>query len=299
MPKVMLAFPMKDQETGIAIKEALESNDCETTVIDADRQLKELFHTYNMMGGEFDIVLMSRTVNFYDDMVRIKKYHGDKSKLVVWNTDVRDKIENWGRLLYMFGYADYYFDGCEGVIDEFKKKNIKARHLPQGLDHRRYFPMKPTEWMKREYGCVVGFIGNIVRGIHHEREQFLQTISASGVNFKHFSRMYKDDHNYCVACSMVNMAMSVRPELKNCYSVRDWKILGAAGVLMERHHPGIEEYFNGYVTPYTDVNDFMKKLTEITQNYDKYSEKAKEASKWVHENHTYTHRIKDMLEIVL
>lgn len=299
MPKVLLAFPMKDQETGIAIKEALEANKCKVTSLDADRQIKELFNEYNMQDGDFDCVLMSRTVNFYDDMVRIKKYHGNKSKLIVWNTDVRDSIEKWGRLLYMFGYADYYFDGCEGAIEEYRKKGIKAKYLPQGLDHRRYFPMKPTQWMKREYGCTVGFIGNIVQHIHHEREQFLRTLPQVGVQFKHFNKMYKDDHNYCVACSKVNLAMSIRPELKNYYSVRDWKILGAGGVLMERHHPGIEEYFNGYVTPYNDINDFLAKLQEIMNNYGEYEKKAKEAAKWVKKNHTYKHRIKEMLEIVL
>jgi hypothetical protein len=296
MKNVLLAFPYQDGETGIAIKEAFERLDCNVICVDANQQYNDLYFIHNDYGGNFDLLLTSRTEMLYEDIVRIKKKNKN-IKIAVWNVDIRIPVEVWGRLLYMFEYADFYFDVNQGMEDEFKKQGIKSHYLQQGLDDRRYFPMKPTEWHKQNWWCDVGFIGNFIPNIHKDRAQKIQTLQQSGVQFRHFKDCYKDDHNYAVSCSKISLCDSVETQIKNSYSVRDWKILGGAGVAIDLWHEGIEETFNGYMESYKTVPELVSKVKHMLKNYDEYKAKAYKAAKWCKESQTYYHRMKEMLEV--
>ncbi len=294
---VLLAFPFEDGETGIAIKEAFERTGHNVICVDAIRQYEELFFFTKQNASDLDLILCSRSAMLYDELIKIRSAFKD-IKLAVWNTDVRANINDWSRLKYMFRFVDFYFGVADGKEQEYKNEGINFHHLPQGLDDRRYFPMKPTEWHKMEYACDLGFIGNIVQGIHQKRFDTINEVSNSGVNLKQFTNIFQDNHNYAVAVSRLMLGDSAYPEIKGCYSVRNWKVLGAGGIMIDRRHEGIDEFFNGYVHAYDEVSDLLTLIKNLLENYDENKKKAEEAAKWVKAEHCYTHRIKKMLKIV-
>jgi len=297
--KILLCFPYSDGETGIAIKEGFENLGCKVVAVDAATQATALTMICKKYEGDFDLLLCSRTLPLYEELVKIKKYF-PKIKSAIWNPDIRVPIDVWGPMLYMFEFVDFYFDVNEGVVEEFRERwNKNSFFLPQGLHEKRYYPCLPTEAMKMEYSCDVGFIGNFVGGIHAGRRELMEAIvKMQKYTIKNFTNIYGENHNYVVGCSKINLCHSVYPEIKNSYSVRNWKILGAGGVCLDMWREGIEEFFNGYVWTYKGPEDIGKSLDKIMENYDEAKKKADEAVAWARESHTYTHRCEQMLEII-
>ena len=295
---VLLAFPFKDNETGIAIKEGLEANKCKVCAVDADTHAQALTQICVNYGGDFDLLLCSRTHELYQSIVSIKKRY-PKIKTAIWNTDVRDPLESWGPITYMFEYVDYYFAVGEGQIEELKKINPNTFFLPQAVHTRRYFRMNPTQSMIEDWSCDVGFIGGLDNPrIHEGRIETLSAIEKTGLNLQTFSGIHGEIHNYVVACSKINLCNSAYPNVRNSYSVRNWKILAAGGVAIERDRSGLDVFFNGYVQGYSSPEEAVDICKHIMNNYDEYHKRAQKASVWVRENHNYEHRIREMMEII-
>ena len=243
-------------------------------------------------------MLMSRTIGLYDGFVRAKAKYPDL-KFAIWNVDVRETIEEWGILTNFIQEVDYYFVVAFGVVERWQRINPNTYFVPQGLQEKRYFPVTPTDIQRQKYECDVSFIGSVsMPEIHKERGGIVQAFQDSRFDFRHLTGVYGEEHSAAVACSKVNLAVTHGPEVSHYISVRDWKILGAGGILLERHHPGLEDLLGGFGNFYHNIGDAINKAGELLVNYEDEKKRAKEASDWVLATQTYAHRV-DLIEGIL
>jgi len=289
---ILLLFPFEDNETGIAIKEAFEHHGHSVAGVDAKDTPELSFDVFRQ--NDFDFVLCSRTAMLYEQIIRIKKHKN--VPIAMWNMDTREDLNDWGPLLYAFEYVDYYFSIGEDYKQHLKH-GITSHHLKQGLHDRRYYPVHPTVNQYNKYRSETGFIGNIIQGMHKSRLELLQTIN-DNFEFKSITGVYGPEHSAAVGSIKVNICDSMNPQIKNGFSVRNWKIIGAEGVFVERYREGIEDYYNGFSEHYKTNEEAIDKVKWILGSYDHYKKIAQKARRWALSSQCYKHRIKEMLKVV-
>ena len=290
---ILLAFPMNDNQTGLAIEDAFKKLGYDVVTVDAQTQQGDLYTTCERHDGKFELCLTSRTMELYEEVQQIKINY-PHIKTAIWNTDVRGSLEEWGQFMQFVMSVDYYFVVANGVVDRWKALQPNTYWLPQGIQEERYHRI---ENVPKKYD--VGFIGSVTPHIHTERTELLaELLYAEGIDFHWYQGVWDEEHNRAVGECRINLACSAYPEIDTCFSVRDWKIIGAGGILLERHHPGIKKFFGGKVETYNDSSDCVRECRRILSNYDECSERAVELYEWAIGSQTYKHRIEKLMEVI-
>ena len=298
--RVLLLFPMADKQTGSAIKHAFEKLDHVVKAVDVKNRIK---HSYKI-ACKFkpDLVFCSRTNKLAKQVMMIKKKFPEVIACV-WNVDTRYNINYWERLFSLIKTCDYYFVVASKLIPEWRKINPNTFWLPQGVQNESYNkPNTITEKDEAKYSSDVSWAGKGREGFHKIRGPFLDTIIQAKIDFKQWGcagnpKIYNEDHNKMVSLSKINLAISGWPKNEKYTSVRNYKILGAGGFLLELYRKGIYEIFPENIFDcYKSPDDLVEKIRYWLKNERERKEYAERGYKWVHENATYTHRIKMALE---
>jgi len=293
---IFLVFPFEDKRTGIAIKEGFEALGHRVCCVDSKVQFQDVNSIYEEKECEFDVLICSRTIEIYDQIVRIKKNHS-KIKTAIWNPDLRIPVENWGLMLHMFSFVDYYFDVSEGIVPKMKEYNKNSYYMPQGIHNGVFKPVYATELQSEKYSCDVSFIGNLVPGIHEDREKMFHILNQK-VKFIHVTNAHDSEHNAVVACSSISLCHSVYPEIKNSYSVRNWQILAGGGIGLDLYHEGIEDTFHKGIASYKTEEEVADVACHILKNYETYRKAADRARKIAMQSDLYKHRCAKILRIM-
>lgn len=309
MKKVVLAFPVADGQTGVAIKDAFEQLGWQVRVVDAKLEPDKTFDAVQEMQP--DLVFCSRTIELASQIRAIKKRLPPVVSCV-WNPDVRDDIDEWGAWMPLFREVTYYFTVSESRANRFHHNvNKNSFYLPQGIQPEVYRKAEDiTDADREKFGCDVMFAGS-QEGIHSWRREYLEALeNISGIKVLYWGcanrpRIVNDDHNKAVACSKICLGMSGWQDATKYTSVRDYKILGAGGFLLTRKNAeldrvfcthGIRQVCDMYETP----DELAEKVMEWL-NPDKDEERNRVAQmghRWVHRQATYKHRIEKALRIM-
>lgn len=298
--KVLLLFPMKDGQTGSAIKHAFEQIGHEVMAVDAKTQVVDSFPTANYFSDDPDLVFCSRTYQLTEHVEKIKKRF-PYAKVCMWNVDTRTTIDRWSHLFPLIRLVDYYFVVASRLIPDWRRLNPNTFWLPQGLQDEVYDKPKDITVADREkYSCDVSFAGR-ERGV---RRSFFDAIDKMGIDFKRWGcggapKIYNEEHNKMVSLSKINLCCSGWTGNGKYTSVRNYKIMGAGGFALELYRKGIYDIFpTDSLHCYRTALDLVEQVRYWLEN-EKYREQAAEKGyRWVHGNATYTHRIKEALEIM-
>lgn len=296
--KTLLLFPMADGQTGSAIKYAFEQLGHEVMAVDAKI---ESFNSYNTACHFMpNLVFCSRTYQLTEEVKKIKDRFKDIT-ICMWNVDTRTNINHWEHLFPLIKFIDYHFVPDTATIPRWREINPKTFWLPQGLQNEIY--SKPKEIIKEDtktFECEVSFAGRC-NGTHRWRIPYLDAIEKMGVKFRVWgceghSQVYDEEHNKMVSLSKINLCCSGWPENEKYTSVRNYKIMGAGGFVLELNRRGIGEVFpidvfGCYETP----SDLVNKIRYWLIHEGERKDFAERGYKWVHENATYTDRIKEAL----
>ena len=290
---------MADGQTGPAIKHAFEQLGHEIRVIDARLQSHESYK----VACDFkpDLIFCSRTQTLTWKVTEIKAKF--KSAFAcVWNVDTRHSINEWNHLFPLIRACDYYFVVADKLIPQWRMINPNTHWLPQGLQAEAYGrPKAITDADRKRYSCDVSWAGTRT-GVHKGRMSFLNAVANLDVEFKQWGcggvpRVYDEEHNKMAVLSKINIACSGWPENGRYSSVRNYKVLGAGGFLLELNRDGLHELFPLNVLDcYSTPQELMEKVRYWLKHEKKREETAERGYKWVHENATYTHRIRDALK---
>lgn len=293
---------MADGQTGPAIKYAFEQLGHEVMAVDA--KLEETKSSPTAFDFKPDLIFCSRTYGLAEHIKWIKL--NMDTTVCMWNVDTRNSIYEWEYLFTLIRLCDYYFVVASNLIPDWQKINPNTFWLPQGLQDEIYHkPDRITKSDILKYECDVSFAGSCT-GYHSWRIPYLQAIEKMGVKFKKWGcdgkpQVYNEEHNKMVACSKINLGLSGWPSNGKYVSVRNYKVLGAGGFLLEymrlpndlfKVMP--EEAIDYYVSP-SDLVHAIKHWLEFEEDRKKAAQKG---HNWVHSQATYTHRIQKALEIM-
>lgn len=294
--KVLLLFPLADGQTGPAIKYAFEKLGHEVEAVDAKRHPGVCYSV--SCGFRPDLVFCSRTKELTEQVAQIKKRFVDAT-ICMWNVDTRTDINQWEHLFPLIKLVDYYFVVASHLIPEWRELNPNTHWLPQGLQNEVYHkPGEITEDDKRKYFCDISFAGRD-RG---QRRPFLKAIDQMKINFRRWGcagnpKVYNEEHNKMASLSKINLCCSGWPENEAYTSVRNYKVMGAGGFVLELYREGMSEIFPIDVMDcYYNSEWLVKKIRYWLDHEEERKERAEKGCEWVHANATYTHRIKTALD---
>lgn len=289
--KVLLLFPMADGQTGPAIKYAFEKLGHTVRAVDAKRQPGNGYIVAQQLKP--DLVFCSRTKALADQIIQIKHLWPD-TNTCMWNVDTRASTGDWTHLFPLIRAVDYHFVSEFNLLDEWRKHNPRTFWLPQGLQEEVYKkPENITDADRQKYLCDVCFIGSARR----HRDPFLEIVNRMDLFFYKWGqlgspRIYNKEHNKAVSLSKINLCISSFPENERCISVRDYKIMGAGGFVLELYRRGIYDIFPASILDcYKTPEDLREKIRYWLDHEKERMEIAEKGYNWVHENATYIHRI--------
>ena len=300
--RVLLLFPTQDLQTGPAIKYAFEQLGHKVMVVDAKLQP----HDSYKVACEFkpDLVFCSRTQALTWKVTEIKAEFKNVITCM-WNTDTRPKISKYKHLFTLIKNCDFHFVPDTKTIPQWRKINPNTFWLPQGLQNEVYDkPRKITDEERVKYSCDVSFAGGLMASAHKHRRQYVDAIEQMGVELKLWGcrgnpQVYNEEHNKMVSLSKINLCCSAFPGNEKYTSVRNYKIMGAGGFVLELYREGIYDIFPAdTIICYATSEDIVNQISYWLINEKERKEIAERAHKWVHKHATYTHRIKKALEIM-
>ena len=289
---------MRDGQTGPAIRYAFEQLGHTVKNVDAKKRPRASYA--EALEFRPDLVLCSRTDTLAGQVRQIKRTM--RVVCCMWNVDTRTNIGHWKHLYPLIQACDYHFVVASRLIPEWKKINSNTFWLPQGLQEEVYHkPKEITDEDRAKYTCDVSWAGHR-GGAHQFRESFLNAVSAMGINFKQWGcaenpKIYNEEHNKMVSLSKINLCCSGWRENEKYTSVRNYKIMGAGGFVLELNRAGIGEIFPiDSFGVYESPGDIVNKINYWLTHPEERKVAAEAGYKWVHEKATYTHRIRTALE---
>ncbi len=134
--RVLLLFPQKDKQTGIALKYAFKQLGHTVQTVDAKLYPGKSYPTALIFKP--DLVFCSRTEALTIPIANIKSDSTLNPKIALWNVDTRANISSWQHLFPLIRLCDYHFVVDSKLIPEWKAINPNTFWLPQGLQDELY-----------------------------------------------------------------------------------------------------------------------------------------------------------------
>lgn len=303
--RVLLLCPMADGQTGPAWKYALEKLGHEVLEVDAKLVPQNSYSA--ALQFKPDLVFCSRTTALTAEVVKIKQAF-ENAVSCMWNVDTRNTVDKWAHLFPLVKAVDYNFIvGCN-VLEGWRKLNAKTYWLSQGLQDEVYNkPREITEDDRRKYACDIYFAGRMAAGRHYPlRKPAIRAIRQEGFKANFWGclnrpKIYNEEHNKQVALAKISLGCSGWPGAGGYTSVRDYKILGAGGFLLTNYKDKQERLYpcdgpSRVLDYYRDIPELISKIRHWLLHEEERREIAERGYKWVHENATYTHRMRMALD---
>ena len=304
--RVLLLFPMADGQTGPAIKYSFESLGHEVIAVDAKREPRNSYLVASTFAPS--LIFCSRTPALTEQVIQIKAKFND-AKACMWNVDTRDTLDEWKHLFPLIRTVDYHFVVENNLLPDWRRElNTRTFWLPQGLQNEAYNkPHNISEEDRQKYECDICFCGGIPPPgrYHRDRRPIIEAIRKAGFKLNIWgsegkARVYNEEHNKQSALAKISLGISGWPDVGKYVSVRDYKIMGAGGFLLERNGDGLEELFplnnsNQILDCYDSIENLIERISYWLANENERKIISERAYDWVHKNATYTDRIKKAL----
>ena len=190
----------------------------------------------------------------------------------------------------------YVFLTCYPWVEQLRELGINAFFMPQATDPAVYHPVKS----ELKYECDVAFIGSWKPG----REEILTALDTkfklrlfgSNYSYKMIKPVYLEEFNkVCNSAKViVNITSSENwPIHEKTFSQRIYMVMAAGGYLVTDYIPGLPFKWLGVY----DTIPELKGIIEWTlHNENLRKNVCKNARMEILKNHTYYHRIKEILE---
>jgi spore maturation protein CgeB len=96
------------------------------------------------------------------------------------------------------------------------------------------------------------------------------------------------------------LGIDITDEVELYFSNRTWITLGCGGFLLTRYVPGLERIFvnRKHLVWYRSIEECLRLISEYLKKDEERKKISEEGYRFVHENHTYDHVAKRILEAI-
>jgi len=298
--KILVAFPMKDKQTGLFIKRAFRDLGHEVDHCDSKTEPKNLFTRANKMQA--DLVFCSRTKELLPQIQKLKK-EMPETVTACWNVDKRSTVKQFGvDLLNLFNEVDLFYTIALGNIAEYEIfcPDTEVQHLQQGCELRVHRPMVSDGVM---FTHDVSFCGNYESKTHRGRRELFQFLKNHieaqekpqwNLNLHgNQNQVWDEEHSMVCGLSQINLSHNGWPDIAMSPSVRVYKIMAAGGFLLEEWCEGIEEWFQGTIATYKTNEECLSKIEYYLEDgAPEAAEMAERGMNLVRSKHKYLDRMR-------
>ena len=233
--KVLLLFPMRDRQTGLFIQRAMKQLGVAVITHDSRTGLKARIPAL-VRKHKPDFLLCNREHGLYKYMKKVRDMK-PRPRLILWNFDKRQRLEEFGLdLLNLFKTMDTLYTVALGEVPQYRRlcPDTVIKHLQQGIDPLVHRTEVLTNSDHEKYDCDLMFAGSIT-SVHSGRIKLFDFLSKTGYQIKHYSgkmAVFDAEHNKACKCAKICLGHNGWPYHEVSMSVRDYKIMGAGGVLV-------------------------------------------------------------------
>jgi hypothetical protein len=296
---------MRDKQSGLFIRRALEQLGVSVVTHDSRARLKSRIPSLTRKHKP-DFILCNREHGLFKHIEKVRRMKS-RPKLILWNLDKRQNVDDFGPdLLKLFNAMDTLYTVALGDVPQYERlcPNVEIKHLQQGIDPLVHRTEVLTEWDHEKYDCEVMFAGSF-SSVHRGRVELFEYLSKSEYQIRRYhgkTAVFDAEHNKACQCAKICLGHNGVAHLAVSMSVRDYKIMGAGGVLLTQWCPGIEEWFTcrdtGKPMCYTFKSeaDCVEKIRYILGHYEEAKERASLAQREVHTMHRYIDRVQIILD---
>ena len=313
MPRVLLVGRGDDPlRTEYALKEAFGRLGFRVKVFDdvkltswtgealTDRLFKSVLKRWSP-----DLVYFSKALHLRPETL---SYASDLCPTVMWYLDSRKTIDR--RILERAKRMRYFFTVSLEDAEEFRAEGVRAFHLPQGY----YLPEVPGTLSQEESTSEVAFIGN--NNGDEYRLKFLKflgrryelTVWGKGWDALRGycrvpdRRVFGED--YRAVCKNTKIILGLHSFLgmrskAGTVSNRIWNTLACGGFLLYQEVRDFSLLRDGeHLVFFSGIMDAKDKIEYYLLHEEERRRISSEGQREVLENHSYTSRVKEMLEVL-
>lgn len=298
-------------------------------------QERILFELKRFKDEAPDVIIVLKGLELTQDTItKIRQLFPD-TKIVNWFFDINysDRyIADYPGIKDIVEQYDYFFCSLEGVAFALKELGLdNVYHLAEACHPPAHNPPKyANRFQKRKYGEDVSFCGSLgYLKIHPNRLKILKHVVNEGFRINIWGKIishYKyipkelypflkkeevinEKHSLVAHYSLVNLGLDAKPTLYGSWSARLYRVLCAEGLYLSTNTYGLEDYFNinkegdpitgnEDLVVFYSLDDLTGKLDFLLEHNDIRTQIAKNGRQKVLNEHTFNHRIEEMIEIM-
>jgi len=313
--KFLFCFPQYYgwEETGRFINEALMLEGHETIIYD-DLWRSEAIGKEHTNDGLIkmvekhnpDVLLMLKSEHIRPET--LSKIH---CKKILWHPDVRKHVQPW--VVDKAKECDIFYTMSKGSMEEYEKELDNVKYLPEACDPAYHFY---TNNVDAVYKSPINFIGTVrqtridmIKRIIRNKlpiklwGSFGDDVSPQDKNVMLNSYMnkqlWREYHSYAASGS-ISVTWDWCPEVELSYSARIYRVMASKGLYLCRYVNGMEKVFKRGVHCdwYYNLDEMIEKLKYYLSNRDEMNKIGEQAQQLVYDEHTFTHRIRELLKDV-
>jgi hypothetical protein len=308
--KVLLAFPVGDQQTGIYILNAFKALGCDVIVVDPLTDLHEFLPT--LIEFQPNLVFCAREYVLLKD-IRVIRRDYPHIKTVCYNVDARYNPNEWGaELLELFKNVHIFYCKPKGSVEQYQQlfPETTVKYLLEGMDPAYHKRVELTDEDRKEYGCDTVFLGTkhsiyttprpygrIGLIDYVSRKVDLRVVSYNECGS---GRYIFDDHNKQCQCAKIVLGHCGWADVELANSARDFRVTGAGGFLLTEHVKGIEQIFEvgKEIVTYTTPQDCVEKIRYYLKHEEERNEIAEAGYQRTVRDHSFVNRMAQVIEDV-
>ena len=285
-------------------------------------------------GYNPDMVLILKGLEILPTTLQAIKERFPKSIFVNWFFDlyVGDNY-TWENKSYhdTIKMFDYYFCSageCAKKLNALGLDNVY--YLDEACSPKHHGEAYLNNYQKKKYESEVSFIGSLgYFKIHPDRLRYLTRLVRDGFDLTIWGPLICEmkfipielrprlqqqeviniEHSKVVQTSLINLGLDSNPDLWMGFSARLFRIMCAGGLYLSTATKGLDEMFEinkkgAKITGeedlivFYDENDLVAKIDFLLEHDDIRERIALNGQKKVVEEHTFKHRIQEMLKII-
>ncbi len=317
--KILLVTALsKPWNNGWYYKAGFEANGHEVITFDPSSindPKKEIFKLVKEKNP--DLIIHTKNELPSEIFQKLREY----ATVVQWYPDLSVTEE-----LYKYVMAsDIFFTMAEGLVAELRKYNQNVFWLSQAFEPS-FFKISDISPEDQDiYSTDVTFVGSLgSKSYYLKRRGYLKRVVDSGVKFKwwgpkmprKFSTLpmlvgklgrsygggfvYKQDYAKVAQLSKIFLAFDAIPSLRKSMSARMYTAVGCGAFYMCEHVEGIEEVLmpDRDIVTFRSEDEMIDKIRYYLNNDSERRTIANAGQNHVLNNHTYTERTRQLLELI-
>lgn len=257
--------------------------------------------------SEFQPDLILVLLGNYVSPVTVRKMRAiTKAPIACWSQDAMGTL---GRQYLIGAGFDYIFSKDPVLVDMLRRYTSieEAHYLPEACNPKAHFPVTPTDEEMRRFGCEL----TTAATLYYYRAEILQSMTGFDLRVwgavpRYYDgplrrvasgkSVFRHDKSACFNAAKI-VVNSLSPLEFASLNARAFEVAGCGGFQLVTASEAVANYFEPgkEIETFHDLSELREKARYYLDHEDERKEIALAGQRRAHAEHTYRHRLQQML----